>query len=152
MKNNTILQELKEKYPDFFKKIHPELLNYIFSKETSSKIGEICLKNGVEDEEKIEKIAYRITLILLNKAPKENLSVILEKGAGLNHETAKKISIEIKIFISPQIERIKSKDVQEKNQAKKDQLDKTTNPSFLKKKNALNNSSKKDAYRELIKE
>jgi len=104
MANNIEIQKLKSEYPEFFKQISPELLEFIFSEETSSKIAQICLGNGIEDEEKIEKIAYRITLALLDQVPKENLAEILEKGVKLNHETAEKISIEVKRLIFSRIQ------------------------------------------------
>jgi len=106
------IQKLKEEYPEIFELISPEFLEFIFSKETSSKIAAICLENGVEDEEKIEKIAYRVTLALLNQVPKENLSEILEKGVNLNPEVAEKISIEIKRRIFPQIPEIRPGEIQ----------------------------------------
>ena len=73
MTNNIELQKLKSRYPDFFKQVSSKVLEFIFSEETSSKITKICLENEVEDEEKIEKIAYRVTLALLDQIPKENL-------------------------------------------------------------------------------
>lgn len=103
MTNDIEIQKLKSKYPEFFEQFSPELLEFLFSEETSSKIAKICLENGVEDEEKIEKIAYRVTLALFGQIPKENLTEVLEKGVKLNHETAKKISIEIKRLIFSQI-------------------------------------------------
>lgn len=99
MANNIEIQKLKEEYPEFFEKHSPELLEFIFSEGTSSKIAEICLENGVEDEEKIEKIANRVVLALLEEFPKEKLSKILEKGVGLDFETAEKIYTEINQFI-----------------------------------------------------
>lgn len=104
MTNDIEIQKLKSEYLEFFEQVSPELLKIIFSEETSSKIAEICLENGVENEEKIEKIAYRVALALLGQIPKENLAEILEKGVKLNHETAGKISIQIKRFIFSQIQ------------------------------------------------
>lgn len=97
------IQKLKEKYPEFFEQIAPELLEFILSEETSLKIANICLENGVEDEEKIEKIAYRVVLVLCEQVPKENLPEILEKGAKLDSETARKISTELNQVIFSQI-------------------------------------------------
>jgi len=99
------IQKLKEQYPEFFKQVSPDLLQFILSEETSSKISEICLKNGIEDEEKIEKIAYRVILALLRQIPKENLTEILEKGVKLDSETAKKIHTEINRLIFSQIKK-----------------------------------------------
>lgn len=100
------VQKLKSQYLEFFERVSPKLLKFIFSEETSAEIAKICLENEIEDEEKIEKIAYRITLALLNQVPKENLVEILEKGVKLNHGTAEKIAIEIKRRIFSQISEI----------------------------------------------
>lgn len=90
---NPEFEKLKSEYPDIFAKFPSELIEFIFSERTSSIIAEICLENEIEEEEKLEKIAYRITLALLGQAPKENLTEILEEGAGLSFLTAEKISI-----------------------------------------------------------
>ena len=150
MKNNIELQKLKKEYPEFFKQFSPKLLEFIFSKETSSKIANICLENEVEDEEKIEKIAYRIALVLLGQVPKENLTEILEKGVKLDHETAKKISIEIKINIFSQIQEAQPKKIQkEKQQIEKNGLTQPTKSSSTTEEEPKK-SSKEDTYREPI--
>jgi len=106
------IQKLKNEYPDFFEKFPSEFLEFIFSEETSSKIAEICLENGVEDEEKIEKIAYRISLVLFNQVPKKNLAEILEKGVNLPCEIAEKISIEVNRRIFSQTPEVLKKEEQ----------------------------------------
>jgi len=93
-------QKLKNDYPDFFKKTPPELVDFILSGKTSEKIAGIAIKNGVSDEEKIEGIAERITLVLLNRLPSGNLAMTLELGLGLSPEIAKKIADEANQFIS----------------------------------------------------
>jgi len=151
MTNNIELQKIKNKYPEFFKQFSSELLEFILSEETSSKIGKICLENGVEDEEKIEKIAYRVTLALLDQVPKENLTEILEKGANLDHETAKKISIEIKITIFSQIQGDQPKETQEgESQIKKDQLTPPIKSSLPLAEKEPKKPSKEDTYREPV--
>ena len=89
------IQKLKKEYPEFFEQISPEFLEFISSEETFSKVAEICLENGIENEEKIEKIAYRIGLVLFDQVSKENFAGILEKGVNLNREVAERISIEV---------------------------------------------------------
>jgi len=103
MTEESEIQKLKSEYPEFFAQFSPDFLELIFSEEISLEIASICLENKVEDEEIIEKIAYRITLSLLNQVPKENLTKILEKGAGLNHEIAEKISVAVEEHIFSQI-------------------------------------------------
>lgn len=103
MAEETDLEKLKRDYPEFFERVLPELIEFVLSEETSSKIAEICLKNGVKDEEKIEKIAYRITLVLLERFPGEKLVETIEKEGGLAPEAAQKISAEVNRLIFSQI-------------------------------------------------
>ena len=97
------IQKLKKEYPEFFEQISPEFLEFISSEETFSKVAEICLENGIENEEKIEKIAYRIGLVLFDQVSKENFAGILEKGVNLNREVAERISIEVNRRIFPKL-------------------------------------------------
>jgi len=155
MTNDIDIQKLKSEYPEFFEQVSPELLKFIFSKETSSKIAEICLENGVEDEEKIEKIAYRVALALLGHIPKENLAEILEKGVELNSETAQKIYVMVNRLIfypiketrpgKTQSEEIKT----EEDQIEEDELTQPTKPSPPIEEKPQK-SPKKDTYREPI--
>jgi len=112
MTNNIEVQNLKKKYPDFFKKHSPKLLDFIFSQNTSSKIAEICLKNKIEDEKMIEKIANRVVSALLEQFPKEKLPEVLEKGVNLEFETASKISAQINQLIFSQTLRGKPQKIQ----------------------------------------
>lgn len=84
-------KKLKNDYPDFFENIPPEILETILSEETPYKISEICIKNGIGEEEKVEKIAYQITLVLLGQLSPKELPKALEKEMGLDSITAKKI-------------------------------------------------------------
>jgi len=99
------IQKLKNKYPELSEQFSPELLELVFSEKTSLEISRICLENEIKDEETVEKIAYRVTLVLLDRIPKENLATTFEKGVGLNRETAEKISaaVEERIFPFPKI-------------------------------------------------
>ncbi|PIR72644.1 MAG: hypothetical protein COU42_00490 [Candidatus Nealsonbacteria bacterium CG10_big_fil_rev_8_21_14_0_10_36_24] len=112
MTNNIEVQNLKKEYPEFFKKHSPELLEFIFSENTSSKIAEICLGNKIEDEEKIEKIANRTVSALLGEFPKENLPEVLEKGVNLEFKTAIEISEQINQLIFSQIPKTKPEKIQ----------------------------------------
>jgi len=152
MTNNIELQKLKDKYPKVFKQVPSNLLEFIFAKETSSKIAEICLKNKVEDEEKIKKISYFITLTLLKQTPEESLTENLEKEVKLSHETARNISIEVKTNIFSQIQESRPiKTGKGKNSVKKDQPTQSTNPSPpTTEKKESKKSSIDDTYRESI--
>jgi len=140
------VQKLKSEYPQFFEEVPPELLEFILAKETSSKIAEICFESGVEDEEKIEKIAYRITLALLGKIPKENLTEILEKGVGLNHETARKIHALVNLLISSKIK--ETQPLQPTKPKRSPLIPELVLEEELEKPPKSENPLKKDIYRE----
>lgn len=89
------LEKLKNQYPEIFEKIPAELLALAFSEETSSKIEEICTKNGIEDEESIEKVAYYVGLVLFGGLHPINLQPTLEKKLNLSSFKAEKIVQEI---------------------------------------------------------
>jgi len=145
------LQRLKDKYPDFLKQVPSNLLEFIFSKETPSKIAMICIESGVENGEKIEKIAYYITSILLGQIAEENLTEILEKEVKLDHKTAKKISIEIKLKILSKIQKIQSEEIQKReNRIEKNQSTQPIKPLLPVEERGSKKSSKGDNYREPI--
>lgn len=79
------------------------LIEFISSEKTSSQIADICFKNGVEDEKKIEEVSHRIALVILGALPKESLVITLESGVGLDAQTAEKISAETDKLIFSQI-------------------------------------------------
>jgi hypothetical protein len=108
MIEETELQKLKEDYPDFFRKTPPEVIDFALSEKTSEKIADIAVKNGVADEEKVERIAQRITLVLLNKLPSGNLAMTLELGVKLTPEIAKKVADEANQFISSAMVQLRS--------------------------------------------
>jgi hypothetical protein len=93
------IKKLKDEYPDFFRRTPSEIIDFIFSKKTSEKIADIAMKNGINDSEKIEGIAYRIVWVLLGKLPSGNLAMTLELGVGLAPEIARKIASEANQFI-----------------------------------------------------
>ena len=108
MINNIGVQKLKEQYPDFFKKHSKKLLDFIFSEKTSLKIAEVCLRNKIEEEEKIKEIANRIILALLGEFPQEKLPEVFEKGLKLTPKTAQKIYTEINKSIFSQVKKTPS--------------------------------------------
>jgi hypothetical protein len=103
MQEEENLQNIKKQYPNFSKETDPELLDFILSKETSSDIARICLKNGITNEEKIEKIAHQIALVVLGQTPKENLIMALKKEAAIDFKTAKNISEKVNKTIFSEI-------------------------------------------------
>ncbi len=110
MSDEIEIQKLKEQHPEFFAQFPEEFWDFVLSEETAFKIMKICIKNGIENEERIEKIASRITLILLNQIPKENLTEVLMKGVGLNFDTATQISQEVEKSIFSQVPKLSKKE------------------------------------------
>ncbi|MDI6603482.1 MAG: hypothetical protein QME57_05285 [Patescibacteria group bacterium] len=106
MIENTEFQKLKKQYPEFFSQFSEKFWDFLFSEDTAFRVVEICIKNGVENEEEIEKIASRITLVLLNQIPKENLTEVLMKGVRLDSNTANQISQEAEKLIFSQVPEI----------------------------------------------
>ena len=76
-------------------KITSDILKTLFSKKTTLRISEICIKNGIEGEEKIEEIAHQIGLVLLGKLPLKEFQKTLEGKVKLIPETTEKINREI---------------------------------------------------------
>lgn len=139
------IQILKKEYSDSPERnsISMELINLISSEKTASQITDICLRNGVEDEEKIEEISYRIAWAILDRFPKENLASILKDGVGLQIEAAEKISTEVNTLIFSQISKPQPPTEPEKPAPiplpkKREPVEKPLRPS------------KKDTYREPV--
>jgi len=76
-------------------KITSDILKTLFSKKTTLRISEICIKNGIEEEGKIEEIAHQIGLVLLGKLPLKEFQKTLEEKVKLIPETTEKINREI---------------------------------------------------------
>lgn len=77
-------------------------MELISSDETASKISDICIKNGVKNEEAIEGVAYHIISVLLGKLPQEILSKALVTNLKIDSLTAKRISEEANRLIFSQ--------------------------------------------------
>jgi len=161
------IEKLKKENPEFFELFSSELLEFIFSEETSSKIAEICSENEVKEKGEIEKIAYRVTLALLNQVPKENLAEILEKGVNLDNKIAEKISNTIEKRIFSQIPEVQPEEIQtrkiqkEEGEEQKGQIeeDKTEKSKLIQPIESLSSTTgkekpekppQKDTYREPI--
>ena len=97
------LEKIKNQYPEFFKDASDKLIELALSPETASQIAEICLKNGIEEEDKIEKIAYYISFVLLSQLPPETLPKTLEREVKIDAEKAKKIFEEVNQVIFSQV-------------------------------------------------
>jgi hypothetical protein len=85
------------------KMISERVVELISAEETSSLISDICEKNDLEDEKKIEDVAYRIGLVLLGKLPPDSLANSLEREVGMEAELANNIAQEINQSVFSQI-------------------------------------------------
>ena len=111
MATEAELKKLKEECPEFFKRTPPEIIDFVFSEKTSEKIADIAVKNGVNNEEQIEGIAFRVVWVLLGKLPSGNLAMTLELGLKLVPEIAKKVADETNDFISSAMVQLKSGEI-----------------------------------------
>lgn len=136
------IQKLKREGPEFFRKTSTEIINFVLSEKTSEKIADIAMKNGINNKEQIEGIAFRAAWVLLGKLPSGNLAITLELGVKLTQENAKKIADETNQFISSSMIKLKKK---------KNDL---SSKKEISEKKPVNEKSKKspskDVYRELI--
>lgn len=145
MTKETEFQKLKSEYPDFFKIISPEIIDFAFSEKTSSQISNICLEGGLKEED-VDEVSYRVALVFFNKLPRESLVIALKDGVGLPPETAQKISSEVNRLIFSQMPRAQVEVREEsttsiKEQTKEEEQEKPAAPPA---------SSKPDTYREPV--
>jgi len=96
MTDETNLQKLKKEYSS-------NLIELSNHEKFAPQIVEICLKNNIEDEKKVEKIAYHIASVLLGNLPLEILPKILAINLEIDIELAKKISEEANQLIFSQV-------------------------------------------------
>jgi len=74
------------------KEIPADILELMESEDTALLISEICLLNGIEKGEEIEKVAYQVARVLLYQSPPELLAEELEKREVFPPTTAYKIA------------------------------------------------------------
>jgi hypothetical protein len=86
------IEELKELYPAFFEAFPLNLIEFALSEDTARKIGNICIENKITDKEIVEGVAFRVTYVLFEKLPKENLFITLRDGLNIEEEKAKKMA------------------------------------------------------------
>lgn len=79
-------------------KLPQEIKDVVSDDEAAKEIEEICGRNGIDDE-RVGKISDLIRDVLFGLQLPEEFQKELEKEAGLNEETAKKISREINRFV-----------------------------------------------------
>ncbi|HPO68315.1 MAG TPA: hypothetical protein PLE40_01025 [Candidatus Pacearchaeota archaeon] len=114
MIDNNKIQEIKRNYPELFNEFPLKFWEFLFSDELSSIISNICVESGIEDENKIEEIAFRITMVLLNRLPKEELRIGLKDGVGLDLNTAETIFLKSDELIFSKLPELQKENKKEK--------------------------------------
>lgn len=139
-----IFKKLKKEYPAFFARIPDKIIDLVSAEETALQVSEICLENGVEDEEKIEKIAYQITFVLLGRLPPNELTEVLEKKAQLETDIAQKIYLETSRLIFASVKDDLTQLYEEEG------LPPATEKTMPLPKEEVKKPPGKDVYRELV--
>ena len=88
MPENEMPEKLSNEIPK-------ELSDLVQAEDTTLKIAEICFENGIEEDEKIEKIAYQTGRVLLGDLPPKKLSEILIETVKLSSFLTRKITRQI---------------------------------------------------------
>lgn len=148
MPDELEFQQLKKQYPEFFKECPAKLIDLASSDKTASQISEICLKNGVENEETVEKIAYHIASVLLGSLPLEILPKALVTNLKIDTETAEKISLGVNQTIFSQVKDELAKLYQKEAFVKPPARPKKPTPPLPEEK--LKRPPRKDIYKEPI--
>ncbi len=142
MEQKTDINELKEKYPSFFEAFSFGLINFVISGQMAQKIANICIENRVLEQDKIEKIAYKITFVVFKRMQKEMLASVIEEDTGISKEVAEKITTSVDKIILSQISKLEEGVKEEKEEKKEEKEEKKVAPPSP--------PSKKDTYREPI--
>ena len=133
--------------------ISEKVVEIISAEETSSLISDICEKNNLEDEKKIEDVAYRVGLVLLGKLPPDSLASSLEREVGIEAELANNIAQEINQSVFSQIKEELS-EFYEANPKKEEEPHKEPQPlpqeTADQEKKTKQPPKGKDTYREKI--
>jgi hypothetical protein len=86
------LWKIVEKLPD-------ELKEAIFSEKTAENIFSICTRYGIEEGEKISKVAKYVGRVLMGLLPVNEFQETIEKELKLEKEVAKGINREVEMLI-----------------------------------------------------
>lgn len=89
----------KEQLQQLYINLPKDLQEAIFSEENTRNLREICLKNGVRDEDIIFEITKNLGYVFLGLLPPNELQDVLEKELNLEKAKAEQIASEISRFI-----------------------------------------------------
>ena len=140
MEQKTDINVLKEKYPSFFEAFSFRLIDFVLGGEMAQKIANICVENRILEQEKIEKIAYKVTFVVFNKMQKEILASSIEQDASISKEVAEKVTASVEKIILSKIYTMKDEELKPPEEEKKEEQKVAPTTSV----------SAKDTYREPI--
>lgn len=88
-------EQLQQMYPEL-QKTPKDILEYLLAEETAQGIASICLEFGIAEEEKLEKIAYLLGLVVLDKISLVDFRELLEDYLQVEVETSEKMMQKIR--------------------------------------------------------
>jgi hypothetical protein len=89
----------KEELWKIYEKLPGELKDAIFSEKTAENIFNICARYGIEDGERISKVAKFVGRVLMGLLPPNEFEETLEREVGIEKEAAKSIKREVEMLI-----------------------------------------------------
>lgn len=89
----------KEQLQQLYINLPKDLQEAIFSEENTRNLREICLKNGVRDEDIIFEVTKNLGYVFLGLLPPNELQDVLEKELNLEKAKTEQIASEISRFI-----------------------------------------------------
>ncbi len=89
----------KEQLSQLYKNLPKDLQEALFSEENTRNLREICLKNGVMDEDIIFKLTKNLAYVFLGLLPPNELQGVLEKELNLKNSQAEQIASEISRYL-----------------------------------------------------
>jgi hypothetical protein len=90
------IQKNKEVYSEFLNSLPEKTAKIILSDDTPILIAGVCIENGLTDVEKIKKVAYQTTMVLLDNLSQDEFPIVIERELQIDKDSAKKISDGIK--------------------------------------------------------
>jgi hypothetical protein len=89
----------KEEFWKIYERLPEELKEAIFSEETGENIFKICSRYGIEEGERMSKIAKYVGRVLMGVLPPNEFQQTLERELNLEKEVANGISREVEMLI-----------------------------------------------------
>jgi len=89
----------KEQLLQLYKNLPKDLQKAIFSEENTRNLREICLKNGVRDEDIIFELTKNLGYVFFGLLSPNELQDVLEKELKIEKSKAEQIASEISRFI-----------------------------------------------------